>query len=105
MNTPTDYQHFIDGRLAVGTSGARLERRSPGNDEVVSTYAAGTAADVDAAVAAAKRALRTPAWSAITGADRAAILTQNRRAHSPRRGRVGANRDARERQTHRASAR
>jgi betaine-aldehyde dehydrogenase len=74
--TTTAYSLWLDGRSVAGERTARIDRRSPAHDTLVSTYVAGTANDVDAAVAAAKRALAAPAWSGLTGADRAGILTR-----------------------------
>jgi len=73
-NQPTEYQHFINGERTCGSSAGRIERRSPGHDVAVSTYAEGTAADVDAAVAAARQAFREGSWPHQTGEARAALL-------------------------------
>ena len=53
---------FIDGRWRAAHDGARLEIRDPANGERVGSTALAGAADVDAAVQAAKRAL--PGWAA-----------------------------------------
>ncbi|MFF3750983.1 aldehyde dehydrogenase family protein [Streptomyces sp. NPDC002018] len=63
--------HWIDGRSVPGT-GATIEVVNPATGAVVASVAAGTAADVDRAVAAATAAL--PAWAATTPAERAAVL-------------------------------
>ncbi|MFI8231802.1 aldehyde dehydrogenase family protein [Streptomyces sp. NPDC085900] len=64
---------YIDGawRPAAGTDA--IEVVNPVDEQVISHVPAGTAADVDAAVRAARAAL--PAWSATAPAERAARLT------------------------------
>ncbi|MEU3980891.1 aldehyde dehydrogenase family protein [Streptomyces sp. NPDC026672] len=70
--TPRVYAHFVDGRHREPT--AVLERRAPGTGAVVSTVGAGDAADVDAAVRAARRAFDSGVWSDATGFERARVL-------------------------------
>jgi acyl-CoA reductase-like NAD-dependent aldehyde dehydrogenase len=53
-------QMFVDGRFREGSGSDQLEVRDPATGEVVETVAAGTAADVDAAVRAAHTAF--PGW-------------------------------------------
>ena len=72
--SPTTYHLWIDGRSVASSGAVCIERRSPAHDTLVATYVAGTKADVDAAVDAAKRAWLAPAWAGLTGADRAAVL-------------------------------
>src|SRR5689334_7275290 len=62
---------WIDG-TAVTTGGAPHRIVNPATGATVAEYALATAADVDTAVAAARRALR--GWSTATPADRAAVL-------------------------------
>jgi betaine-aldehyde dehydrogenase len=62
---------WIDG-TAVQTEGASHRIVNPATGEAVAEFALATPADVDAAVAAARRAL--PGWSTATPADRAAVL-------------------------------
>jgi aldehyde dehydrogenase (NAD+) len=64
--------HWIGGNAVAGTSTDTIKVVNPATDEVIGAVPAGTAADVDAAVAAAAAAL--PAWVATTPAERAAIL-------------------------------
>ncbi len=73
--SPTQYQHFINGQSTSGESDGRIERTSPGHvDTIVSSYAEGTAADVTAAIAAARRAFDEGPWPSTSGAERQAIL-------------------------------
>src|SRR4051812_17753242 len=67
----------LHARMLIGgewiADGARLEVRNPARpDELVGTIVRGTPADVDAAVAAAKKA--QPAWARLSHVERAAQL-------------------------------
>ena len=68
--------HFIDGRFQeladANTPAAGLPITNPARAEVIGGVAAGDAATVDAAVAAARRAL--PSWRSTAPAERAAVL-------------------------------
>jgi gamma-glutamyl-gamma-aminobutyraldehyde dehydrogenase len=54
---------FIDGAYTDAAEGGRLVSINPATGEPVGEFAAGTAADVDRAVAAARRAFREGVWS------------------------------------------
>lgn len=60
-----DFKNYIDGRWQEAHGGATFQRENPATGEPIGTFTRSTAADVDAAVAAAKRAFdpwrRTPA--------------------------------------------
>lgn len=64
---------FIDGKWYDARNGGTLEVVNPANEKVFHRCAAGTAEDIDAAVAAAKAAMAGP-WGRTTGHDRAAFL-------------------------------
>ncbi|MFC5746572.1 aldehyde dehydrogenase family protein [Actinomadura rugatobispora] len=64
---------FIDGEWAEAASGETFESVNPSTGEVLARVAAGGAADVDRAVAAARRALEGP-WSRTTPAQRQALM-------------------------------
>ncbi len=66
------FGHFIDGAWRSPASGARFEVRSPATGDVLASVAQGDAADIDAAVAAARAA--QPEWHAAGGAARARHL-------------------------------
>ena len=69
MSTET-FRNYINGEWV---SGPTFEVRNPANiDEVVGLFVKGTAVDVDAAAAAAEAAF--PAWSAMPGPGRGALL-------------------------------
>jgi betaine-aldehyde dehydrogenase len=65
-------QLYIDGRWQPAADGATIPVINPATEEVMAQVAAGGAAEVEAAVAAAKRAFRS--WRRTTGAERAAFL-------------------------------
>jgi betaine-aldehyde dehydrogenase len=67
------WSHLIDGKPAAG-SGPLVERTGPAHDQVVARYHSAGEDDVDAAVAAARRAFDTGAWPRTSGAERAALL-------------------------------
>ena len=66
------FGHFIDGAWHAPASGERFESREPATSELLAHVAQGDAADIDAAVAAARAA--QPAWLALGGAGRARHL-------------------------------
>src|SRR3984957_18608400 len=65
---------FIDGAWRPSLASGRLEIKDPATGDLVGTTALADAADVDVAVAAAKRAF--PAWAALHADERAPILTR-----------------------------
>ncbi|MFF4576837.1 gamma-aminobutyraldehyde dehydrogenase [Streptomyces sp. NPDC001389] len=67
-----DGAQYIDGRLRAGTSGRSHTVVDPAAGQEVLTYELAGPADVDEAVAAAKRAF--PAWSAATPGERSDAL-------------------------------
>ncbi|MFD9354315.1 gamma-aminobutyraldehyde dehydrogenase [Streptomyces sp. NPDC060031] len=67
-----DGAQYIDGQLRAGTSGRSHTVIDPATGDEVLTYELASTADVDAAVAAAKRAF--PAWSAATPGERSDAL-------------------------------
>ncbi|WP_069267019.1 aldehyde dehydrogenase family protein [Paraburkholderia nodosa] len=66
------FGHFIDGAWRESADGARFEVRAPATGEALAAVAQGGAADVAAAVAAARAA--QPEWYAMGGAARARHL-------------------------------
>jgi acyl-CoA reductase-like NAD-dependent aldehyde dehydrogenase len=65
---------FIGGRWRETGGRETLVRSSPGYGRDVSSVTLCTRADVDEAVAAARAAFKSRAWSGISGAERAAVL-------------------------------
>ncbi|BCG01660.1 betaine-aldehyde dehydrogenase (plasmid) [Paraburkholderia sp. PGU19] len=76
MNAPNDTQfltrHYIDGRWVDGALGRTIAVVNPATGAHLADVAAGTAHDIDLAVASAGRALRV--WRQTTGAERARYL-------------------------------
>jgi len=64
--------NHINGASVEAASGARFDNRSPVDGALPGEAARGGAADVDAAAAAAKETF--PAWAALPGAERRALL-------------------------------
>ncbi|SEM64683.1 gamma-glutamyl-gamma-aminobutyraldehyde dehydrogenase [Gemmobacter aquatilis] len=67
---------FIDGEFVDALSGATFPTINPATGEVVAEVARGTAADVDRAVASAKRAFRDGRWSRLDPRDRMTVLSR-----------------------------
>lgn len=64
---------IIDGKSVESISGARTDIVDPGNGDVIASAAVGTAADVDLAVAAARRAFDGD-WARVKPAQRARMM-------------------------------
>ncbi|MGW5867286.1 aldehyde dehydrogenase [Streptomyces sp. NPDC055239] len=76
MSEPTTLQHFIGGTWVEPASGEYFESTNPATRQVLYRAARGNAADVDRAVAAARKAFEDPRWR---------DLSQTRRGHLLRR--------------------
>ncbi len=63
-------QLFIDGTWCDSENGGTWEQLNPATNEVVSTFAVGSVADVDRAVAAARRAFDEGPWPRMKAKDR-----------------------------------
>jgi aldehyde dehydrogenase (NAD+)/gamma-glutamyl-gamma-aminobutyraldehyde dehydrogenase len=78
---------FIDGAYVAPASGGVMETRNPATGEVIGTVADCQVADVDRAVAAARRAFNDGAWSRSAPEERKRVLLRLAhlvRAHSER---------------------
>ena len=64
--------HFVGGRVCAGESGETFSNYCPADGALINRVAAGSAADIDAACAAARDAF--PGWSAVSGERRARLL-------------------------------
>jgi acyl-CoA reductase-like NAD-dependent aldehyde dehydrogenase len=73
MNRST-WGMVIDGEETQASSGDAYERVSPASGEVVGTFPKADIADVDRAVASARRAFDEGEWQHATGAERATVL-------------------------------
>ncbi len=65
---------FINGAYVDAAEGGRFETVNPANGEVLAEMSAGTAADIDKAVAAALAAYRSGAWSRMAPRDRMEVM-------------------------------
>jgi acyl-CoA reductase-like NAD-dependent aldehyde dehydrogenase len=68
------YGHFIDGQDYLGHTPESIDVINPANGEVYATMSMGDKGDVDAAVAAAKRAFNQPSWREMSNNDRGDLL-------------------------------
>jgi acyl-CoA reductase-like NAD-dependent aldehyde dehydrogenase len=68
------YELFIDGGWVAGADGRSSERTSPADGRVVGRYARGGAADVERAVAAARRAFDDSPWPTAPAKTRSSVL-------------------------------
>ena len=66
------FGHFINGGSVSGSDGELLDVWNPANGTLLARVAQGSAADVDAAVRAARKAFTS--WSKLSGDDRARHL-------------------------------
>lgn len=69
-----DYQHFVEGRWEASADRRSCERSNPATGEVVARFALATSADIDRAVAAARRAFDEGLWPRMSGQERAGVL-------------------------------
>ncbi|MDV6014136.1 aldehyde dehydrogenase family protein [Haloechinothrix sp. LS1_15] len=65
---------YIDGQWDAAGGGATWEHRHPATAEVIGEFPRATAADVDAAVAAARRAFEAGTWSRARAGERIRLL-------------------------------
>ncbi|MEM9205448.1 MAG: aldehyde dehydrogenase [Pseudomonadota bacterium] len=65
---------FIDGRFVPSSSGKTFKSINPATGDVLAEVAEGDAADIDAAVKAARRAFECGRWSKLPPGDRKAVL-------------------------------
>src|SRR5579862_2693856 len=68
--------HFIDGRFVAPVKGGTIAMLDPSSGKAISLIAAGTAEDVDAAVAAAKKALSAPEWGGLAPDGRERLINR-----------------------------
>ena len=67
---------LIGGEWGRASKGKTFATLNPATEETIAEVAEAGAADIDAAVAAARRALKQGAWPAMTGAERGRILNR-----------------------------
>jgi acyl-CoA reductase-like NAD-dependent aldehyde dehydrogenase len=71
-SAPREFGFWLDGAYEGGRE--MFERASPGHGVPVTRIPKGTVADLNAAVAAARRAFEDRSWAGLAGADRAGVL-------------------------------
>ena len=69
-------EHFIGGEFRPSVSGETFESINPASNQVLALAASGDAADVDAAVGAARRAFDSGEWPRMKAGQRADVLRQ-----------------------------
>jgi gamma-glutamyl-gamma-aminobutyraldehyde dehydrogenase len=76
IEAPSRYrtQAFIDGRFVDAESGETFATENPANGEVIAQVTSGGPAEIDAAVAAARRSFDDGRWSRLAPADRKTVL-------------------------------
>lgn len=70
------YQNLVGGKWQPASDGRVLEMIGPSDGLAFATIARGTGADVDAAVAAARRAFEEGAWGRLSAAERGRLLAK-----------------------------
>jgi phenylacetaldehyde dehydrogenase len=70
----TDHKLLIDGKWVAAKSGETFAVEDPATEEVIAHVPAGDKADIDAAVAAARRAFEAGPWSRILPGDRSRMV-------------------------------
>ena len=74
VSDPVAKPMLIDGQWVQAASGETFETINPTNGAVIARVAAGGSADVNRAVAAARRAFEDPAWSDMNPHQRTRVL-------------------------------
>ncbi|HVY06436.1 MAG TPA: aldehyde dehydrogenase family protein [Burkholderiales bacterium] len=72
----TTFQNLIGGKWQPASDGRMLDMVSPSDGQVFAKIARGTAADVDAAVKAARHAFEEGAWGKLTATERGRLLAK-----------------------------
>ncbi|MDR2837173.1 MAG: aldehyde dehydrogenase family protein [Azonexus sp.] len=76
MSAPQTYQHLIAGTSREASDGAVFDKFEPSTGQPLAQVAAGTARDVDAAVAAARAQFDGGEWRRMPGAARGRLLNR-----------------------------
>ncbi|MGI9365837.1 MAG: aldehyde dehydrogenase [Rhizobiaceae bacterium] len=74
MDQKPHYQLFIDGQWTEGNKGQVMASQNPATGEDWATFACAAAADVERAIAAARRSLNDPQWRDMTQTQRGKLL-------------------------------
>ena len=71
-----EYQNLIGGKWQPASDGRTLDMVSPSDGQPFARIARGSAADIDAAVRAARHAFEEGAWSRMTAVERGRLMTR-----------------------------
>ena len=76
LKDPTLFRqsNYLDGKWVEAKSGKTFEVEDPATQEIIAHVPAGDKADIDAAVAAARKAFETGPWSRISPRDRQRLV-------------------------------
>lgn len=74
LKLPTGW--FLDGTFRPAAAGAMFQTRAPYTGEVIADLRVCTSADVDAAVASARRAFEAGTWSGLRPSERKVVLSK-----------------------------
>src|SRR5215470_3396412 len=74
QDTPPTFRLYIDGTWTQATGGATYDVINPATETVIARAPNATPADVDKAIAAARRAFDSGPWTRTTAADRAKVI-------------------------------
>jgi len=77
LNAPIETRLFIGGEFVPAAEGGLIPVYNPHDNSLLAKVAEATAADIDRAVAAARKAF--PAWKRMAAADRGRLLLLFRR--------------------------
>jgi len=80
---------LIDGKMASAASGKTFEVFNPATGAVIANVPEADKADVDLAVAAARRAFDNGIWAKVSPAEKGPHSVAHRRSHRARPRRVG----------------
>ncbi len=100
----TAFQNLIGGKWQPASDGRTLDMISPSDGHAFASIARGTRDDVDAAVAAARRAFEEGAWGRMTAVERGRLMAKLGEAILVAPRGAGATRSARLRQADEAGA-
>src|ERR1700684_574468 len=69
-----DHKLFIDGKWIAAKSGDTIAVEDPATEETIAHVPAGDKADIDLAVAAARRAFESGPWSRVSPGERSRLV-------------------------------
>ena len=76
MNQRPHFALYINGEFRAGTSGQTMASYNPATNDVWATFDCADQTDVDAAVVAARKSLKSPEWGGLTATQRGKLITR-----------------------------